>query len=117
MSNRSGHGTWRNARQQPAWGQPHQPIPAPDHRARASGTALLTDHDEIRAFLDRVTTLHGQALREAFMTQAIEGGGTFAARPNDGGFVVHLHRIPCHAHTEAGAIALWIQKAREILGD
>ncbi|MGI3165530.1 hypothetical protein [Pseudooceanicola sp. 200-1SW] len=111
------YGTWRNARQQPAWGQPHQAIPAPSHSAKASGPALLLDHEAIRAFLDRIAALNGQAVSDAFMAQAVESGGTFAAQRDGGAFVVHLHRIPACATTEAEAIAAWSRKAREALGD
>ncbi|PJE26264.1 hypothetical protein PSM7751_04171 [Pseudooceanicola marinus] len=75
-------------------------------------TGRLLDTHVIASFLERVAPLSGDALHEAFVCAALEGGGRFHV-PTEGRAVLTLYRITASGPTEAEAIAAWITRARE----
>ena len=77
-------------------------------------TGRLLDLHAITAFLARVAPLSGDALHEAFVCAALEGGGRFHI-PAEGRSVLTLYRISASGPSEAEAIAAWIPRAREAL--
>ncbi|PJE28059.1 hypothetical protein PSM7751_04272 [Pseudooceanicola marinus] len=79
-------------------------------------TGRLLDTHAITTFLARVTSLSGDALHEAFVCAALEGGGRFHI-PADGRAVLSLYRITASGSTEAEAIAAWITHAHEAVDD
>ncbi|MGI3163626.1 hypothetical protein [Pseudooceanicola sp. 200-1SW] len=79
-------------------------------------TGRLLDTHAITAFLARVAPLSGDALHEAFVGAALEGGGRFYV-PAEGRAVLTLYRISASGPTEADAITNWISRAREAVAD
>ncbi|MCA1336860.1 hypothetical protein [Pseudooceanicola marinus] len=79
-------------------------------------TGRLFDTHAITDFLGRVAPLSGDALHEAFVCAALEGGGRFHV-PAEGRAVLTLYRITASGPTEAKAIAAWITHARETVAD
>ena len=79
-------------------------------------TSRPLDTHAITAFLARVAPLSGDALHEAFVCAALEGGGRFHV-PTKGRAVLALYRISASGPTEAKAIAAWITRAREAVAD
>ncbi len=79
-------------------------------------TGRLLDTHAIAAFLERVTSLSGDALHEAFVCAALEGGGRFYV-PAEGSAALTLYRITASGPTEAEAIAAWLTRAREAVAE
>ena len=79
-------------------------------------TGRLLDLHVITAFLARVAPLSGDALHEAFVCAALEGGGRFHI-PAEGRSMLTLYRISASGPTEAEAIATWITRAREAVDE
>ena len=79
-------------------------------------TGRLLDTHAITTFLARVAPLSGDALHEAFVCAALEGGGVFHV-PAEGRTVLTLYRITASGPSEAEAIAAWISRAREAVAD
>ena len=79
-------------------------------------TGRLLDTHAIASLLERVAPLSGDALHEAFVCAALEGGGRFYV-PTEGRAVLTLYRISASGPTEADAIAAWITRAREAVAE
>ncbi|MCA1334207.1 hypothetical protein [Pseudooceanicola marinus] len=79
-------------------------------------TGRLLDSHAITAFLARVAPLSGDALHEAFVCAALEGGGSLHI-PAEGRAALTLYRITASGPSEAEAIAAWISRAREAVTD
>ncbi|PJE33780.1 hypothetical protein PSM7751_04075 [Pseudooceanicola marinus] len=79
-------------------------------------TGRLLDTHAITTFLARVAPLSGDALHEAFVCAALEGGGSFRV-PAERRAVLSLYRITASGPTEAAAITNWIARAREAVAD
>ena len=79
-------------------------------------TGRLLDTHAIAVFLARVAPLSGDALHEAFVCAALEGGGSLHVAAERRA-VLTLYRISASGPTEAEAIAAWITHAREAVDD
>ncbi|PJE26519.1 hypothetical protein PSM7751_01151 [Pseudooceanicola marinus] len=79
-------------------------------------TGRLLDTHAITTFLARLAPLSGDALHEAFVCAALEGGGSFHV-PAEGRAVLTLYRITANGPTEAEAIAAWDTRAREAVAE